>query len=42
MLKNDNFKTQDFSPLIERFLAGMKDDKEYYHTRIRCKEVMTC
>ena len=23
-LKNDNFKTQDFSPLIERVLAGVK------------------
>ena len=22
-LKNDNFKTQDFSPLIERVLAGV-------------------
>ena len=24
-LKNDNFKTRDFSPLIERVLAGVRD-----------------
>ena len=23
MLKNDNFKTRDFSPLIEKVLAGV-------------------
>ena len=25
MPKNDNFKTQDFSPLIERVLAGVSE-----------------
>ena len=26
-LKNDNFKTRDFSPLIERVLAGVSTDE---------------
>ena len=26
-LKNDNFKTRDFSPLIERVLAGVEQAK---------------
>ena len=30
-VKNVNFKTRDFSPLIERVLAGVKNKITYFH-----------
>ena len=31
-LKNDNFKTRDFSPLIERVLAGVMNGTYAFHS----------
>ena len=37
-LKNDNFKTGDFSLLIERVLAGVVDDSQNYSQKTVCME----
>ena len=36
-LKNDNFKTRDFSPLIERVLAGVWKDPPIMIGHFQCK-----
>ena len=38
-LKNDNFKTQDFSPLIERVLAGVPNKRA--GTKKYCKHFLS-